>query len=85
MIVKFEALGIDWEADVDYCPPGPPAGITDESPPDPEECEIVALWNDHTKNAVWLLDSTVFDDICDAATEVAREAHRRCRGVFDEP
>lgn len=85
MIIKFEALGLSFEADVDYCPPGPPAGITDESPPDDEELEIVAIWNQHATNALWLLDSTIADDIYDAATEAAREAHRRCRGMFDEP
>lgn len=87
MIVQFDALGLSWEADVDYTPPGPPASIVDESPPADEECEIVALWNEHTKNAVWLLDSDVADDIYDAATEAAAVAHRsrRFRGMFDEP
>lgn len=85
MMIEFQALGIAWEADVDYTPPGPPAERYDLQPPDPEECLIVSLWNDHTKNAVWLLDSTVAPYILEAATEAAGKAYRNGRGLFDEP
>ena len=85
MIIQFDALGLSWKADVDYTPPGPPATITDESPPDPEELEFVALWNEHTQNAMWVLDSTAADDLYDAATEAARLQRRGGRSVFDEP
>lgn len=85
MIVKFEALGIDWEADVDYCPATPWWQRRGYEPPDEEDVQVVALWNAHTTNAIWLMDSQIGADLESAALEAAREAHRRCRGVFDEP
>ncbi|MEN9417088.1 MAG: hypothetical protein RI988_708 [Pseudomonadota bacterium] len=85
MIIKFDAIGMSWEADVDYQPAGTVRMFESLEPPDDEEIDIVSLWNEHATNAVWLLKSEVGADIEDAAIEAARKAHQAGRSMFNEP
>lgn len=86
-MVHFSALGLAFDAAVDYRPPGPPPALfVSLEPPNPEELEIVGLWAaDAERDALFLLDSAVGDDIRDAALVAAREQFREGRSAFDEP
>lgn len=73
MDISFPALGLTFDAEVSYSPmiPGRYSGPPENCYPDePAELEILSLTCEG-KDAMFLLDSTVFEDIEQAAFEAA--------------
>lgn len=69
MKIKFKAIGLIFDADVDYTPPTPATywGPGDHwEPGDPGEIEFLSLTCDG-KDASFLIDSTAIYDIEDGA------------------
>lgn len=71
MIVRFHTMGMSFVADVDYFP-GCPG--TYWEPPEPDELDINRLCVDG-HDAMFLMDSTLCDEIEEAALLAARESH----------
>ena len=84
MIVKFDALGLPWVAEVAFEPGAPATWL---EPPDPAEVEIVTLHNQRGLECAWVLESDeVREEIEAAALVAAEDQWRRSRGrIVDEP
>lgn len=84
-MIRFDALGMTWEADVDYRPPEPASW---SEPPVPSEVEIKDLRNAAGVECNWVLESDeVREWLEEAALSVCDAEHRRAGrvSVFDEP
>lgn len=73
MKIKFKAIGLTFEADVDYVFPSP---ATYWEPGDSGEIEFLSLTCDG-KDAAFLIDSTVIYDLEDGAWDGIAEARRK--------
>ncbi len=84
MIVKFDAIGLDWVAEVAFEPGAPATWL---EPPDPAEVEIVTLHNQRGLECAWVLESDeVREEIESAALAAAEEQWRRSgRRMANEP
>lgn len=81
MDITFTAIGLRFEAEVDYTPgtPGRYSGPPEKCyPHEPPEVEITALTVDG-KDAMFLLDSTMQPEIEEAASIAADEAFEDAR------